>query len=260
MSALETVGETLRWGLIALACPFALYLLMLLMGALLVRRGRVYEKNSPFYRFLLDSATALSVRLLRIRIHAEGVEKLPSGGRFLLVGNHRSNFDPILTWYVMKKQKLAFVSKPENFRIPIFGRIIQKCCFLPIDRENPRSAIKTIAAAVELLKRDEVSVAVYPEGTRSKDGTLLPFHNGVFKIAQRAQVPVVTVAVQGTEQIHRNYLRRRSDVRLRVVDVIPARFVRENSTVAIGKRVKDALEGAQKTTEGAEYAAIHNSL
>ena len=73
-----------------------------------------------------------------------GIDKIPKDGRFLFVSNHRSIFDPILTWYVLKDYDLAFILKAENFRIPIFGRIIRKCCFMAIDRENPRNASKPL--------------------------------------------------------------------------------------------------------------------
>ena len=55
--------------------------------------------------------------------------KIPEGTRFVLVGNHQSKFDPILSWYILRKKDIAFISKPENFKQPIFGRIIRKCCF-----------------------------------------------------------------------------------------------------------------------------------
>lgn len=235
------IGAGLLWLLIAAVCVAVLWLIVLAVSALLVSPDKEYEKNSPYYRFLLNSSTAVAVRLFGIRLHTEGLEKIPAEGRFLLVGNHRSNFDPILTWYVLKKYQLAFISKPENFRIPIFGRLIRKCCFLPIDRENPRNAISTVHKAAKLLKKDSVSVCVYPEGTRSKSGELLPFHNGVFKIAQKAQTPIVVLSVSGTEKIHKNYLRRKTDVYLRIVDVIPAQTVTESHTAALGERVRQAL-------------------
>lgn len=75
---------------------------------------------------------------------------------------------------------------------------------MAIDRENPRNAIKTIEKAAQLIEKKEVSIAVYPEGTCGKECVPLPFHNGVFKIAQKASVPIVVAAVQRTEQIHRN--------------------------------------------------------
>lgn len=223
-----------------------MYLLLLTVSALLVDGKREYEKDSRFYRKLLYSATDLCVWLLRIRVHISGKEKLPEG-RFLLVGNHRSNFDPILTWYALKESQLAFISKEENFHVPLFGRIIRKCCFMAIDRENPKNAMKTILKAAELLKRDEVSVAVYPEGTRSKTCELLPFHNGVFKIAQRAEVPLVVVAVRGTENIHKNYIRHRSDVWIDIIDVLSAEEIKGSRSKDIGDRVyRDLEEKLQK--------------
>lgn len=67
---------------------------------------------------------------------------------------------------------------------------------------------------------------------------LLPFHNGVFKIAQKANVPIVVAAIQGTEQIHKNYLRRRSDIQFEIVDMIPSDYVKMNRTTAISDRVR----------------------
>lgn len=225
--------------LVLLAVLFSfclLYLLFLAISALLVDTGREYDKDSSFYRKLLYSVTDLSVWLLRIQVHISGKEKLPEG-RFLLVGNHRSNFDPILTWYVLKEYQLAFISKEENFHVPLFGRIIRRCCFMAIDRENPRNAMKTILKAAELLKQDEVSVAVYPEGTRSKSCKLLPFHNGVFKIAQKAEVPIVVVAVRGTETVHKKYIRHRSDVWIDIIDVLSAEEIKGSRSKDIGDRV-----------------------
>lgn len=145
------VGSFLLWLFLAFLLLCVVVIAFLAVCALLVDKNRTYSTDSPFYRFLLNQATAFAVKLLGIHVQATGLERIPEHGRFLLVGNHRSNFDPILTWYVLRKDDLAFISKPENFRIPIFGRIIRKCCFLPIDRENPRNAVKTIHAAAELL-------------------------------------------------------------------------------------------------------------
>jgi len=170
------------------------------------------------------------------------LEKLPAGKRILFVGNHRSNYDPIVTWHVLRKWQPAFVSKKSNFKIPAFGRIIRKCCFLPIERGNPRSSLKTIEFAAELLRGGEVSIGIYPEGTRSKSGILLPFHNGVFKIAQKANAAIAVVAIDGTEEIHRRTPFRPTVVRLCVADVISAEEVHMLKTSEIGERVRTALE------------------
>lgn len=221
---------------------FLLYVLFLGVCALLVNPEKEYEKNSPFYRFLLDGATATAMKLLRIRVHVSGMEKIPKDTKLLFVSNHRSNFDPIVTWYALKKWKLAFVSKPSNFKIPFFGRIIRKCCFMPIDRENPRKAIQTINRAAKLLKKQEVSIGIYPEGTRSKTCELLPFHNGVFKIAQKAEAPIVVLCVAGTEKIAKQTPFRRTDVYLDVLEVFTGANIKETKTEIIGTAVRRLIE------------------
>ena len=222
---------------------FLLYALFLLVCSLFINPKKEYENHSRFYRALLNGATAFAMKIMRIRIHTNGLEKVPHDTKNLLfVSNHRSNFDPIITWHIFKKWQPAFVSKASNFKIPIFGRFIRKCCFMAIDRENPRNALKTILKAAELLKKGKVSIGIYPEGTRSKECKLLPFHNGVFKIAQKANADIVVLAVSGTEQIHKNYPFRHTDVYLDVLEVIPAETVRATKTDAIGERIKTELE------------------
>ena len=207
---------------------------MLFISSLFVNPKRDYQNNSKYYRWLLHTATNAALKLLGVHIYVSGMEKVPQNTRFLLVSNHRSNYDPIVTWHVFRDYDLAFVSKPENFKIPMFGRIIRKCCFLPIDRENPRNAIVTINKAADLIKADTVSMGIYPEGTRSREENMLPFHNGVFKIAKKADVPVVVITVTGTDNIHKR-LFRGTDVQLKVLDVIPANKVASMKTSELGE-------------------------
>lgn len=205
-----------------------------MISSLVVSPRREYSDNSRYYRWLLHTASSAAIKLLRIKVQVSGMEKVPQGTRFLLISNHLSNFDPIITWQVFRDYDLAFVSKPENFKIPMFGRIIRRCCFLPIDRENPRNAIKTINEAAQRIKEDKVSFGIYPEGTRNKgDALLLPFHNGVFKIAQKAEVPIVVVSVSGTQNIHKE-LFKGCQVKLRVLDVIPTEKVKNMKSGEIG--------------------------
>lgn len=224
---------------------FIVFLLILpfnVICALFVNPKKEYQKNSKFYRKLLYLNTWLIIRFLRIKVDVKGMERIPQNTRFLLVGNHRSNFDPIITWNVFKQYDLAFISKESNFKIPIFGRFIRKCCFMAIDRENPKNALKTVINASELLKNNEVSVAVYPEGTRNKENKeLLPFHNGVFKISQKAKVPIVIVAIDGTELIHKNFPLKKSLIKMEVLNVIYPREVEIMQTKQIGEQVKTAL-------------------
>lgn len=204
-------------------------------------KDKFYSKDSKFYRFLLYFWTGFLSKIIRIKVHVTGVENPPQGTRFLLVGNHRSNYDPILTWQTLKKYNISFISKKENFKIPFFGKIIRRCSFMEIDRENPRNAIKTINLASDLIKDDVASVAVYPEGTRSKTLELLEFHNGVFKIAQKANVPIVVLSILGTEKIHKNVIIRKSHVYIDILDVISVDEVQKLTTKEIGAKVREIL-------------------
>lgn len=229
---------------------FFVFLLVLCISYLLVSPKRFYQKNSKYYRFLLNFSTWIAIVFGRIHIHTTGLEKIPEGTRFVLVGNHQSKFDPILSWYILRKKDIAFISKPENFKQPIFGRIIRKCCFLSIDRGNPKKAMETIKVASDLIKNDEVSIGVYPEGTRGNGDKLLPFHNGVFYVAKNAKCPIVVLAVRNTRNIAKNFPLRRTDVYFDVTDVLDVEYVSKNKTSVIGERVKEALlltEQADKT-------------
>jgi len=228
--------------LLAAVAAILLYILFLVICSLFINPRKEYEKDSRFYRFLVYQVTWLVIHLLRIKLHTEGTERVTPDMMPLFVGNHVSNYDPIVTWHVFKRFRPAYVSKADNFRIPIFGRFIRKCCFMAIDRESARKAITTLNKAAALLQSREVSVGIYPEGTRSKSGVLLPFHNGVFTIARKAQAPIVVVALDGTQHIHKRTPFRKTDVYVRVVDVIDAQEVAQLRNNEIGERVRAALE------------------
>ena len=229
--------------LAAFALTVILLCVLFLVVCSLLIPVREFDTHSAFYRALLNGATAVGLWVLRIRVHTVGAEKVPADTRNLLfVSNHRSNFDPIVTWHAFKRWQPAFISKASNFKVPVFGRLIRKCCFMAIDRENPRNAIRTIQKAAALLEKGEVSVGVYPEGTRSKSCVLLPFHNGVFKIAQKAGASVVVLAVTGTERVHKNYPFRRSHVCVEVLEVIPAEEVKHSKTDQLGERIRNEMD------------------
>ena len=168
-----------------------------------------------------------------VRTHVRGMEKLPEPERFLLVCNHRSMFDPAVIVRELGRFNISFVSKPSNMKIPLFGAMGYGAGYLPIDRDNDRKALSTILTAVDYLKRGICSIGIYPEGTRSKDGKLLPFHAGSFKIAQKANVPLVITSVSGTEKISKNIFRRPTDVYLDILEVIPADKVKSMSTAEL---------------------------
>lgn len=228
--------------LCCLGAAIVLFLLVSAIAAALVDPEKPCSENR-FYRRLFQTWIDLAIPVMRIKLDISGLELLPKDTPILYVGNHRSNFDPILAWYVLKDRPLGFVSKEGNFHIPIMGRLIRRCSCLAIDRSDPRKAIGSIYQAADILKSG-ISMGVYPEGTRSKDGTLLPFHTGVFKIAKRAGTPIAVIALDGSEKIHKNYPFHRSPVRFQVAAVLDAETVAHANDRELGAKVEEILRSA----------------
>ncbi len=217
------------------------YLAFLYVASLFLSTKKPFEKDSPFCRTIVTVTLDWLLHLLRIRTEVHGLEKLPKEP-FVLVSNHRSNFDPIVTITALKKFPLSFVSKPEIFKIPIAGRFIHRVGFLAIDRENPIKAMKTLSKAIDFIKNQGLCIGIYPEGTRSKTGELLEFNRGAFMVAQKAKTPVVVMSTRNTEQIGRNIPFKPTCVVLDILDVIDKDTVVPSGTKELSGCVRAAIE------------------
>lgn len=241
------VAGTPVWSLPLLFLGFDLGLLLLSVLFLwiccaTVDMSKPQEEDSRFFRRLMHPYIEALISIVGIRLHTQGLEKVPTDGRFLLVCNHLFIADPGVLLHCFKNSQLAFVTKQENDSVFLVGKIMHKILCQPIDRNNDRAALKTILKCIQLLKEDKVSVCVFPEGYTSKDGKLHHFRNGVFKIAQKANVPIVVCTLQNTRQIFKNMARlKHTDVPVHLVEVIPAEELKGLTTVQIGERVYEAM-------------------
>ncbi len=241
------------WGRALLVLPIwlgfylgliALFFLVIFLISLTVDKKKPQVKVNHFFRWLLNQTNVLILILGRVKIKSYGLEKLKGLPPFLLVANHRSNFDPFVALKCCPKANLAYVAKPEIFQIPITGAVVHKCFFLSLDREDVRQGAELIKQAAELIKAGTVSIGIYPEGTRSKTGELLPFRNGCFKTAKYANAPIVIARTTGTELIAHRFARKSTTVTFEVLDVLSPEQVASMSTWDIGEYVrKQILEG-----------------
>lgn len=196
------------------------------------------EHDSKFYRTLVALYVPAICTILRMRVHTRGLEKTPTDGRFMLVCNHLFDFDPVVLLGWFGKSQLAFISKWENSAMFIVGKVMHKLLCQLINRENDREALKTILRCIQLLKEDECSIAVFPEGYTSVDGRLHHFRPGVFKIAMKAQVPIVVCTITNTNRVVHNILRlKHTDIELHLIDVIPAEALKGRTAVDISEQV-----------------------
>lgn len=216
-----------------------LHVLVLAAASLFVDKKNPNPRFFPFYRKLIILSVGPLLQAGRVRVDLIGAEKLPEGG-FLLVGNHRSDFDPITAMYALRKRGLTFVTKKENGDIPVGGRIIIGSGCLSLDRSDDKQGLLVIRQAVRRIRDGEV-IGIYPEGTRSKTGELLPFRMGCFKAAQWAKCPLVVLKTENSELVEKNFLRRKTNVRLTVKAVLPYDEIADMSTVQIGEKVRNIL-------------------
>lgn len=216
----------------------AVFFLILWLACLFVDTDKPQEKDSPFYRKLTYIAAELVIWILRMRMHIKGLEQTPKSGRFLLVCNHINDLDPVVLLAFFKKSQLAFISKRENNTMFLVGKVMHKIMCQLINRENDREALKTIVTCIRLIQEDQVSVAVFPEGYTSLDGLLHPFRSGVFKMAQKAKVPIVVCTVQNTNKVFKNIKTLKpTDVHLHLLTVIQPEEFEGQTTVDIANRV-----------------------
>ena len=134
--------------------------------------------------------------LAGVRVEVEGVERLPSDGGLILAANHQSWFD-IVTIFASLPISLRFVAKMEISRIPLFAQAIRSAGHVFLDRQNRARAIASMREAGVRMREQGLSMVLFPEGTRSPDGCLLPFKKGSFVLAIETGATLVPVAMDG---------------------------------------------------------------
>ena len=216
-----------------------LVFLMVLVMCAFVDLDKEEHKDNRFYRMMLYVIADAAHTVLQVRVHTQGLEKIPTDGRVLLVCNHLDNVDPVIIMHqVKKKQTLAFIAKREVASMFVVGKFMHKILCQRVNRENDRDALKTILKCIEIIKEDKASIAVFPEGGIRGGNVLHPFRHGVFKIALRTQVPIVVCTLWGTQNVFHNGLRlKATDVDFHVVGVVQPEEIKGKTAVEVGHLV-----------------------
>ena len=215
-----------------------LVLLFLLILAFAVDQSKPQKHDSPFYRTTIKLFVEFALTVTRTRIHTKGLEQTPPEGRFLLVCNHIHDIDPAILIRHFPTKQLAFITKKEVADMFFVGPMTHKIMCQPLNRENDKEALKTILNCIRLLKEDEVSIAVFPEGYIKPDRKLRRFRSGVFKIAMKTKVPIVVCTLQNTQYAVGNILHLKpTDVHLHLLKTIYPEEYAELSTVELGEMV-----------------------
>ena len=135
-----------------------------------------------------------------VRVTVDGLEKIDAHGSYVLCSNHLSYMDtPAVLGSI--PANFRFLAKKGLFQIPFLGTHLKQAGHIPVPREDPRAAIKTMNLAAQVIRERRISMLIFPEGGRSHDGMLQPFKEGGAYIAIKAQVPLLPIALVGTRSI-----------------------------------------------------------
>lgn len=174
--------------------PWTLFCAFLAMLSTFVdSSGRTYHRFALLW-------SRVGLLCAGVRLEVEGVELVPRNQPLIFMGNHQSNFD-IMALFLAVPVRFNWLAKEELFRVPIFGRSMKCAGYIPVNRGDGRESLRSLDRAAQLVAAG-TSVAIFPEGTRSIDGKLLPFKRGGFILAAKAGVTIIPFTITGSREVN----------------------------------------------------------
>jgi 1-acyl-sn-glycerol-3-phosphate acyltransferase len=156
------------------------------------RKGRIVHH----YARLWGKAALMANR---VKVRMEGMEHLEGRGPYIFMSNHQGSYDVFALLGHLPFQ-FKWLVKKELFSIPFFGWTMAAAGYISVDREGTRETVDAMNEAAQRI-REGMSVVIFPEGSRSPDGSIQPFKKGGFTLAIKSKVPIVPIAIKGSRDI-----------------------------------------------------------
>ncbi len=194
-----------------------------------------------------------------VKVRIEGLEQIDSNASYVFAANHASYMDTPVAFASIPSQ-FRFLAKQGLFKIPFLGNHLTRAGHIPVMRDDPRGSVKTLQLAAEAINQKRISLLIFPEGGRSHDGKLQELKEGAAYIAIKAGVPLVPLALIGTNKIlpYGAGILRSGQVTLRVLPPIDTRSLtlkdRGRITDQVHLQILSAL-GQSSATETESAAA-----
>ncbi|MBZ5646865.1 MAG: 1-acyl-sn-glycerol-3-phosphate acyltransferase [Acidobacteriia bacterium] len=183
------------------------------------------------------------VRLTGVRVEIEGRDRFDPNLTYIYMCNHTSNLDPPIVVPVIPRRTSVLVKK-ELFQVPLLGRAMRLGDLVPVDRANRDAAIASVERGAEVMRKG-LNMTVFPEGTRSRDGKLLPFKKGPFYLAMETGFPVIPMTIVGTHEL---WPKGRFSIKVGVATVVfhepidPKQFTERDALMdAVRAKIESAL-------------------
>ena len=183
--------------------------LYLLLGIPVLLVEKLVAKINPHARDIsclrmVQWAFKLMLWITGADISYIGRENVPKDRAVLYVGNHNSYFDILLT-YSQCPGLTGYVAKSEMLRYPLLRDWMKRLYCVFLDRSDLRAGMQMILTCIDYIKNG-ISICIFPEGTRSKDGQMQPFHEGSLKMAAKTGCPIIPMAISNSAQIFENHM------------------------------------------------------
>ncbi len=187
------------------------------------------RERTIIHLFMMYQSLFLSFLIPIWTIHIEGREKAIKGTTYVIISNHQSLLDILLINCL--RYKFKWISKIENFNVPVIGWYLKMAKYITVDRGNEESKLEMLGKSYNCLKKG-ISIMIFPEGTRSLNNEIGFFKRGAFQMALEANVPILPVLIDGTGGIlpkHGLIFGSGHQIRIKVLDPInPATFGTDN--------------------------------
>jgi 1-acyl-sn-glycerol-3-phosphate acyltransferase len=178
---------------------FFIVLYTIIISTLALISGLI-DRSYNSYKIVTKLFGAGILFISRVKVKTHGIENINREGPFIFVSNHISQFDIVALQYTLPV-KAGFIFKKELSRIPLFGWQLLTGPHIMIDRSNAEKALKSIHKARQKMKKKSVSMILFPEGTRSKNGELQQFKRGAFHLASQVNYPIIPVTIRDSDKL-----------------------------------------------------------
>jgi 1-acyl-sn-glycerol-3-phosphate acyltransferase len=159
------------------------------------------RSTSPWIERIIRLWARIIVRAAGIDLRTENLDVFRPDERYVLVANHYSYLD-IPCIFAAVPQPIRFMAKASLFKIPVFGWAINRAGFIPIDRKNRRTAVKSFDLAAERIRKGN-TIVIFPEEGRTRERKMRPFQRGAFLLALKSERPIVPIALDSTYDVFR---------------------------------------------------------
>jgi 1-acyl-sn-glycerol-3-phosphate acyltransferase len=232
-----SLGQKLSYARSLLITAPLIFLYTAIMGSISVASSFIDARGS-----IQHGCSRVWARLILwtsgIRVRVTGLENIKPNTPYVLCCNHQSHMDTPIILAALPFQ-FRFTPKKQLFRYPFLGWHLRRSGHVPIDRENPHAAVKSLREAADKI-RHGTPVVIFPEGGTSRDGIIKPFKGGGFMLATKADVEVVPVTIRGSRAV---LVPKTYHVRSGVVDVVVGKPIATQgvSTNDLASRVREEI-------------------